>query len=102
MQITISKRVSQIKKLHYYSFEWGKEKGQRVATGIFTYKRPANDIQRHHNNEALAILEAKRSQMILNQQATNSGHFLQHTLKSNFFDYYEPLQNPTGNMEIVI
>src|SRR5450432_4620417 len=89
MQITIFKRVSQNKKLHYYSFEWGKGKGERIATGIFTYKRPANDIQRHHNNEALPILEAKRSQLILNQQANHSGYFLQHKLKSNFFDYYE-------------
>jgi hypothetical protein len=88
-QITITKRVSKNKKLHYYSFEWGKEKGERIATGIFTYKRPANVIQRHHNNEALSILEAKRSQLILNLQATNSGYFLQHKLKSNFFDYYE-------------
>jgi integrase len=89
IQITISKRVSQNKKLYYYSFEWGKEKGQRISTGIFTYKRPANEIQRHYNNEAQAILETKRSSLILNQQATNSGYFLQHKLKGNFFDYYE-------------
>src|SRR5450432_2635346 len=89
MQITIFKRPSQNKKLLHYSFEWGKEKGERIATGIFTYKRPANDIQRHHNNEAVAILEAKRSQLILNQQAYSSGYFLQHKLKSNFFEYYE-------------
>jgi hypothetical protein len=54
IQITILKRPSQNKKLLYYSFEWGKEKGERIATGIFTYKRPANDIQRYHNDEALA------------------------------------------------
>jgi integrase/recombinase XerD len=88
-QITILKRPSQNKKLCYYSFEWGKEKGERIATGIFTYKRPTNDIQRHHNIEALAILEAKRSQLILNHQAYSSGYFLQHKLKSNFFEYYE-------------
>ena len=87
--ITIFKRVSQNKKLYHYSFEWGKAKGERVATGIFTYKRPTNDIQRHHNSEALAILEAKRAQLILNHQSANSGYFLQHKLKSNFFEYYE-------------
>ncbi|HZK63257.1 MAG TPA: hypothetical protein VFC34_03875, partial [Puia sp.] len=78
VQITIFKRISQNKKIYYYSFEWGKEKGERIATGVFTYKRPTNDIQRHHNSEALAILEAKRSQLILNHQASNSGYFLQH------------------------
>jgi integrase/recombinase XerD len=82
-------RVSQNKKLYYYSFEWGKEKGERISTGIFTYRRPIDDIQRRHNNEALAILEAKRAQMILNQQSSNSGYFLQHKLQSNFFEYYE-------------
>jgi len=89
LQITILKRSSANKKLLYYTFAWGKEKGERIATGIFTYKRSANDIQRHHNSEALGILEAKRSQLILNHQATNSGYFLQHKLKSNFFDFYD-------------
>jgi integrase/recombinase XerD len=88
-QITILKRVSQNKKLYNYSFEWGKEKGERIATGIFTYKRPSNDIQKHHNKEALAILEAKRAQLVLNHQAADSGYFLQHKLNSNFLDYYE-------------
>ena len=88
-QITILKLPSQNKKLCYYSFEWGKEKGEHIATGIFIYRRPTNNIQKHHNNEALAILEAKRSQLILNHQASSSGYFLQHKLKSNFFEYYE-------------
>jgi hypothetical protein len=70
IQIRILKRPSQNNKLVYYTFEWGKEKGERIATGIFTYKRPANEIQKHLNSEALAILEAKRSQLILSHQAT--------------------------------
>jgi integrase/recombinase XerD len=89
LHIKILKRPSQNKKLLYYTFAWGKEKGERIATGIFTYKRPANEIQKHHNSETLGILEAKRSQLILNQQASDSGYFLQHKLKSNFFEYYE-------------
>ena len=82
MPIKILKRPSQNNKLLYYTFAWGKEKGERIATGIFTYKRPANEIQKHHNSEALGILEVKRSQLILNHQATNNGYFLQHKLKS--------------------
>ena len=88
-QISILKRASQNKKLYYYSFEWGKKKGERIATGVFTYRGPANEIQKHHNKEALAIIEAKRAQFILNHQAADSGYFLQHKLKSNFLDYYE-------------
>ena len=88
-QITILKRASQNKKLYYYSFEWGKKKGERIATGVFTYKRPANEIQKYHNKEALAIVEAKRAQLVLNHQAADSGYFLQHKLNSNFFDYYQ-------------
>jgi len=57
-QITILKRASQNKKLYYYSFEWRKKKGERIATGVFTYKKPANEIQKKYNKEALAILEA--------------------------------------------
>jgi|SRR5450432_215478 len=88
-QITILKRVSQNKKLNYYSLEWGKEKGERIATGVFTYKRPANEIQKHHNKEALTIIEAKRTQLVINHQITDSGYLLQHKLKSNFLYYYQ-------------
>jgi hypothetical protein len=54
-------------------------------------------IQKNHNKEALAILETKRSQMILDSQSINSVYIPQHKLKSNFLDFYSeyvPL-NPT-------
>jgi hypothetical protein len=66
MQIKILKRPSQNKKLLYYTFAWGKEKGERIATGIFTYKRPVNDIQRHHNSEA-HTLSVKIMAIVLKQ-----------------------------------
>lgn len=88
MSIAISKRFSRDKEKIWYTLEWGKEEGQRVSTGIFTYTRPLGIIQKNHNKEALDILETKRSQLILDQQAINSGHIPTHRIKSNFFDFY--------------
>jgi len=48
-------------------------------------------IQKNFNKEALAILQTKKSQMILEGQAINTGHIPQHKVKSNFLDYYEDL-----------
>ncbi len=59
-----------------------------MSTGIFTYTKPKDQIQKNHNKEALMILETKRSQMILDGQAISSGYIPQHKIKNNFFDYY--------------
>ena len=88
MNINIKKRLSKDDKKVFYSLEWGREKGQRIATGIFTFAKPSNQIEKNHNKEALAILEAKRSQLVLDRQATSSGIIPQHKFKSNFVDYY--------------
>ena len=89
MTVIISSRTSKNKDRKWYYLEWGKAAGQRVATGIFTYTKPKDQIQKNHNKEALAILETKRSQMILDRQSINSGYMPQHKIKTNFLDYYE-------------
>jgi hypothetical protein len=45
------------KKKIWCTIEWGREPGQRTATGIFTYTRPLDALQKNHNKESLAILE---------------------------------------------
>ncbi|HEY4064301.1 MAG TPA: hypothetical protein VGM30_20490 [Puia sp.] len=65
MNIHISERPSSDRHKVYYTLNWGRKSGQRLATGIFTYAKPANQLQRNHNKEALTILETKRSQMVI-------------------------------------
>ena len=89
MSITISKKTSRDKLKHWYYEEWGKEAGQRRATGVFTYVRPANQIQKNHNKEAMAILELKKSQLILESQAIGTGYIPAHQFKENFLDFFE-------------
>ena len=89
MSIVITKNVSRNKKKSWYSLEWGKVAGQRVATGIFTYNNPRDSIEKMHNKESLSILKAKQAQMILERQAIGSGYIPLHKLKTNFLDYYE-------------
>ncbi len=64
MNINITKRTSKDKQKVYYTFEWGRSGGQRMSTGVFTYLKPKDQIQKNHNKEALLILEFKRSQMV--------------------------------------
>lgn len=103
MNINITQRISRNRQKRYYTLEWGKAGGQRVSTGLFTYVRPKDQIQRNHNKEALMILEAKRSQMILDRQAINTGYIPQHTINNNFLDYYSEfvkLNSRKGNRHL--
>jgi integrase/recombinase XerD len=89
MSIVITSYVSRNKKKTWYSLEWGKAAGQRIATGIFTYNNPKDSIEKIHNKESLAILKTKQAQMTLENQAIGSGYIPKHKLKTNFLDYYE-------------
>jgi integrase/recombinase XerD len=89
MNITIVKLLSQDNKKEYYTLQWGRNANERKATGVFTYVRPINQLQKNHNKEALAILETKRSQMIFDAQSIGSSYFPQHKIKANFLDYYQ-------------
>ncbi|MEO5996157.1 MAG: site-specific integrase [Chitinophagaceae bacterium] len=103
MNINVTKRLSSNKQKEYYSLEWGKGSGQRISTGIFSYVKPKDQLQRNHNKEAQKILETKRSQMILDRQAINSGYIPQHKLKVNFMEYYEEfvkLNSRKGNRHL--
>jgi hypothetical protein len=90
MGVTIIKKQSRGKgeiKI-FYTLAWGREAGQRSATGIFTYATPKDQLQKNHNKEALAILENKKSQMTLDRQSVSAGYIPNHNFKSNFLDYY--------------
>jgi len=51
-------------KITFY-YDFGRGKGQRPSTGIFIYAKPQSHIQRNHNKEALALLQTKKSQLII-------------------------------------
>ncbi|MEX6689256.1 site-specific integrase [Danxiaibacter flavus] len=88
MNISIVSSPSRDKSKIYYYLSWGRGAGQRKATGIFTFSKPKDQLQKNHNKEALAILEMKRSQMVLDRQSIASGYVPEYKLKSNFLDYY--------------
>jgi integrase len=73
----------------YYYYDLGRGKGQRTATGVFVYASPKNQIQKNHNKEAVAILETKKSQLIIESQAIGTPFIPQHKFKANFLDYYD-------------
>lgn len=96
MSVIITSKIAKNKEKKWYYFEWGKAAGQRIASGIFTYTKPKDQIQKNHNKEALAILETKRSEMILDHQAGSSGYIPKHRIKNNFLDYYEEFVKLNG------
>ncbi|MDF2190559.1 site-specific integrase [Paraflavitalea sp. CAU 1676] len=73
----------------YFHYDFGRGKGQRPVTGVFVYTKPKNQIEKNHNKEALALLETKKSELILDRQAIGSSFMPSHKFKSNFLDYYE-------------
>lgn len=88
MDISIMPRPSRSGEKTFYSLEWGKEAGQRSATGIYTFAKPKDQIQKNHNKEALAILNVKKSQMVLDLQSVANGHLPQYKIKKNFVDFF--------------
>jgi site-specific recombinase XerD len=87
--ISISTKLSRDKSKIWHYLEWGKAAGQRRATGIFTWAKPKDQAQKNYNKEALAILETKRSQLLLDLQAVATGYVPSHKLRDNFLDYYD-------------
>ncbi|MBN8865602.1 MAG: site-specific integrase [Sphingobacteriales bacterium] len=73
----------------FFHYDYGRGPGQRPATGIFVYSKPKDAAQRQHNKEAQSLLEIKKSQLTIEQQAIGSAFIPAHKFKANFFDYYE-------------
>jgi len=77
----------------YYYYDFGRSKGQRPATGIFVYTKPKDQTQKNHNKQALALLEVKKSQAIIEKQSIGTAYIPAHKFKDNFLDYYEEYVN---------
>ena len=75
-------------KIIFY-YDLGRGKGQRPSTGIFIYKQPKNQVEKNHNKEALRLLEVKKSQATVEQQAIGTPFIPQHKFKANFLEFYE-------------
>jgi len=75
-------------KITFY-YDYGRGPGQRPSTGIFIYTKPKDQIQKNHNKQALALLETKKSQLTIEQQAIGSAFIPAHKFKTNFVDYYQ-------------
>lgn len=75
-------------KILFY-FDYGRGKGQRPTTGVWIWANPKNQEQKNFNKEALKILEIKKSQAMIEQQAIGTPVIPTHKFKSNFIEYFE-------------
>ena len=61
-----------------------------MSSGTFTYTKPKTQVEKNHNQEALAFLEIKRSQLIIDRQCAGTGYIPTHRYKyPNFLDFYQ-------------
>ena len=86
--MNIIKRLNRRGDKILFYYEFGRAPGQRPSTGIFIYKNPKDQVQKTHNKQALALLEIKKSNLTIEQQAIGSAFIPSHKFKSNFLDYY--------------
>lgn len=87
--MNIAERPNQKGDKIYFHYDYGRGKGQRPSTGVFIYTKPKDQVQRNHNKQALALLETKKSQLTIEQQAIGSAFIPAHKFKANFLEYYE-------------
>jgi integrase/recombinase XerD len=64
MNVSLTPRLSRDHQKIFYSLAWGKNTGQRIATGIFTYAVPLNKAQERFNKNAFELLESTRLEML--------------------------------------
>jgi integrase/recombinase XerD len=88
MPVRVIKRVTSNSEKIFYTLEWGKAAGQRNSTGIFTYTKPKDPVEKNHNKEALGILANKHSQLVLDLQSAGSSYVPLHKLNANFIDFF--------------
>jgi integrase len=84
----IQRKNNKGNKITFY-YDYGRGPGQRPSTGVFIYTKPKNQIEKNHNKQALLLLETKKSQLIIEQQAVGSAYIPAHKFKSNFLEYFE-------------
>jgi integrase len=102
--MNLLKRVSKNGDKITFYYDFGRGPGQRPSTGIFIYKNPQNQVQKNHNKQALALLETKKSQLTIEQQAVGSSFIPAHKFKANFLEYYEEyvkLNSRKGNRHLL-
>ncbi|MES1217677.1 MAG: site-specific integrase [Bacteroidota bacterium] len=75
-------------KIRFY-YDLGRGPGKRPSTGVFIYKHPQDIIQKNHNKQALALLDVRKSELILEQQSVGSAFIPAHKFKKNFLEYFE-------------
>lgn len=87
--MNIVKRENRKGDKAYFTIEYGRENGERQATGIFIYTHPKSQVEKNHNKEALIRIDTRKSELLLEQQAIGTGYVPSHKFKGNFLDYYE-------------
>ncbi len=87
--MNIGQRLSKRGDKVTFYYDYGRGPGQRPSTGIFIYAHPKNQVEKNHNKQAMALLDVKKSQMTIDEQATGTPFIPAHKFKSNFLEYYE-------------
>jgi hypothetical protein len=88
-QISVTTKLSRKGEKTWYYLEWGKAADQRRAAGLFTYINPKSQIEKNHNKETIALLEVKKSQLIIEFQSIGTTYIPNHKFKHSFLDYYQ-------------
>lgn len=89
MDIHITPRIVRDGSKTYYTLEWGKKAGQRLATGIFTYTKPINRIQEEYNKEAYRQVEIQKAKMLLDWQSFGINLLTKRKYPPNFLEFYK-------------
>jgi len=61
--MNIEKRKNSKGDKVYFYFANGRKTGERIATGIFNFTRPRNQVEKNHNKEAMILLDTKKSEL---------------------------------------
>jgi hypothetical protein len=89
MIVNISRRLSRDKEKIWYSLESDRAAGQRKATHIFTYTKPANRLQKEFNQKQLQILATRQAKLALSISDQQFGNCIMRTPQNQPLDYLD-------------
>jgi integrase/recombinase XerD len=87
--VTVSTKPSRNGQKIYHYLEWGRGKGERVTSGIWTYAKPKTRLEKSFNEDQLQILEHKKAQLTVDMNGNLVGFVNPEKLEKNFFDFYD-------------
>ena len=91
--VNLASILSRDKTKKYWYFEYGRGKGQRVASNLYTWVSAKTLVEKRHNKDVESLLETEQAQRLLDLKTGKGQQTLRAQVNNNFLDYFQEWVN---------